>query len=529
MRAPRAYHTPASACLFNRVPTEILEHILLDACEGHYVDLPPKWKQGRRKRRHPYSALAVSGVCVKWRAVALTNPDIWTPHQIKVQLDDYEPERFADEEAYALLKARGLALLECYLERSGTAPLDIHLDGTALDEPDDWEDTIGEIVRLACSTAHRWKSCYIEGFVATYLSTLPVVSAFPFPQLETMTVRENEGCHMYLQLSLGGAPRLRSYIGSINPEATIMPWGQLTRLKLENKVSVQYFMSCIPHCQRLEYISVSIWSNVALPMPTVPDPPAVLPRLERAELLFDDHEVLAHVFSALTTPQLSYLEIRGCDLMETEEDGINGQLNLPFWPVWEFDGWLRRSGESLRSLHISDILMRREEYAALLRKLPRLSELKLSRRDVPDEMFPFAIDDGILRMMLPRGRELPELLPGLTSLTMAGTFDFDYTLLLDIVQSRAASSRRIDAPSTEVAPPINHLGLEISGESRADIDRDTEAQLKKLLGEGFKCVARGRFFMERNPQIRLSLQNRTGDTDTEPEEEDEEESDDSDF
>ena len=309
-----------------------------------------------------------------------------------------------------------------------------------------------------------------------------------------------------------------------------MPWGQLTRLKLENKVSVQYFMSCIPHCQRLEYISVSIWSNVALPMPTVPDPPAVLPRLERAELLFDDHEVLAHVFAALTTPQLSYLEIRGCDLMETEEDGINGQLHLPVWPVWEFDGWLRRSGESLRSLHISDILMRREEYVALLRKLPRVSELELSHCDVPDEMFPFAIDDGILRMMLPRGREPPELLPGLTSLTMAGTFDFDYTLLLDIVQSRAASSRRIDAPSTEAASPIKHLELEISGESRADIDRGTEAQLKKLLGEGFKCVARGRFFMERNPQIRLSLQNRTGDTDTEPEEEEEEEeSEDSDF
>ena len=107
MRAPRAYHTPASTYLFDRIPTEILEHILLDACEGHYVDLPPKWKQGRRKRRHPYSALAVSGVCVKWRAVALTNPDIWTPYQIKVQLDEYEPERFTDEEACTLHKARG--------------------------------------------------------------------------------------------------------------------------------------------------------------------------------------------------------------------------------------------------------------------------------------------------------------------------------------------------------------------------------------------------------------------------------------
>ncbi|KAI5888728.1 uncharacterized protein SCHCODRAFT_02551905 [Schizophyllum commune H4-8] len=518
MRTPRAYHTPASTCLFDRVPTEILEHIVLDACAGYPLDVPPKWKQGRRKRRHPYPALAVSSVCVKWRAVALTNPDIWTPYTIDVRLDDCEPRRFANEEAYVRVKAQCLGLLGCYFERSGTAPLDIHLDGIVLDEPGDWEDTVGEIVRLACSTAHRWKSCYIGGFVATYLSTLPETSALPFPLLENMTVREEEGCHMYLQLSLGGAPRLRSYVGPINPEATIMPWGQLTRLTLENKVSVQYFMSVIPQCQQLEDISVSIWSNIALPMPTVPEPPVVLTRLKRAELLFDDHEVLAHVFAALTTPQLLRLRIRGCELMETEEDGVNGHLHLPVWPVWEFDGWLRRSGESLRSLYLSDILMRREEYTALLRKLPRLSELELRRCDVPDEMFPFAIDDGILRRMVPRGREPPELLPGLTSLAIAGAFDFDYTLLLDIVQSRVA-----------LAPRMEHLELQISGESRADIDRETEAQLQKLLGDGFQCTTQGRFFMERNPQIRLSLRNRTGDTDTEPEDEDEEESEDSDF
>ena len=82
--------------------------------------------------------------------------------------------------------AQSIALLGCYFERSKDAPLEVHFSEYLNDE-ERWEATVGEVVRFACTTMSRWKTCRLPSYLVDWLSTDPFEHQPPL-QLQSATV-----------------------------------------------------------------------------------------------------------------------------------------------------------------------------------------------------------------------------------------------------------------------------------------------------------------------------------------------------
>ncbi|KAL1705917.1 hypothetical protein EV121DRAFT_202445 [Schizophyllum commune] len=466
----------SSSSPLSYLPPEILEQILLEVGAHYSLSVPPRSYGFNRSHCFTCPALVVSWVCARWRAITLANPAFWTPSIITVDLAHYDGMA-EDHEEHAFEIARGIALLDCYLGRSRSRPLpSVRIHGY-LDDYEDWEDTVGAIVRCIARSAHRWQDCSMPEYVAHWLSTTP--DAAPDPVLlEQATVDRLYGDSVYYRLDFFcRAPRLREWLGNIRGRAAVLPWRQLTEIRVWQFMPVQRFMRFIQHCEQL----VDLEINLHRPAGAAPLPPfgtMLLPKLDSATFTLDNEQILSSVLATLVTPKLKTLVLVGSSPLIDWDDERKGHLCLQSWPTLAFGGWLTRSQCPLQGLVLAQITMPRDDLVWALEQLPSLQEFSLQElmmqrtRDDQGHRHPSSVDDGVLRRLSapPGGR--PELLPELRGLTIGGGLHFDFGWFVDMVKSR-------------VDPPLGLLALLPEEGSTTVLDEGTQAQLKAILGDNF--------------------------------------------
>ncbi|KAI5888735.1 uncharacterized protein SCHCODRAFT_02637548 [Schizophyllum commune H4-8] len=498
----------AGVSIIDCLPSEILEHILLCVAANHPLKLPPNNSFICGERYYfACPALVLSWVCTRWRAITLANSAFWAPASIYISLTDYVADEDDTVEEHAARKARGLALVKCYLERSPLKPLpQVILYGAFADaaDEDQWEAAFGDIVRYVVSTAHRWESCTLPGYIVEWLSVTP--DAAPDPVLlEAAAIEEKYTDTVYdrLQFFLH-APRLRRWLGDIPNSATVsrLPWRQLTEVRIWQFMPIQRFMRLIRHCEQLVDLEVSLHRSAgAAPLPTYGS--VLLAHLESATITLDNGEILSSLFATLVTPKLRCLVLNGSSPLTQWDLERKGHLCLQRWPTLAFDGWLERSRSAapdgarcaLQKLLLAHITMPRDDLVWILENLPHLRDLSLQElEDGSPERHDHAssIDDDVLRRMtvlrhtsmdgLPDRR--PELLPELGGLTIAGVVHFDGRRLVDMVKSRADVAN-LGADIADAASPLEFLCIQPERGSTTVLDDAAQAQLRDILGDEF--------------------------------------------
>ncbi|KAL1668646.1 hypothetical protein GGF50DRAFT_46008 [Schizophyllum commune] len=495
----------------DRLPTELLERILLCVAAHEPLELPPSNLSIYWERHFACPALVLSWVCSQWRAITISNAAFWAPASIRICLTDYVPYEDVTTAEHVARKARCIALLKCYLERSRSLPIPEVILNAFFDDPEDadhWEPAFGDIVRCIASTAHRWQACTLPGYIVEWLSVTP--DAAPDPVLlEAAAIEESYTGTAYdrLQFFLR-APRLRRWLGDIPSGAAVarLPWSQLTEIRIWQFMPVQRFMRFIPHCAQLVDLEVSL-HRTAGGAPLPPYATVMLAHLDSATIALDNGEILSSLFATLVTPKLRYLVLNGASPTTQWDSERKGHLCLQRWPTLSFDGWLERSWRArleasqgspqehyesrctLQGLVLAHIFMPRDDLVWVLENLPQLQDLSLQEIDdgYPEQHnHVSSVDDDVLRRMtVPHDERMdglhddrvdeppdrkPELLPELGGLTIASAIHFDGRMLLDMTKSR-------------VSPPLEFLCIQPEKGSTTVLDEATQAELRNLLAQ----------------------------------------------
>ncbi|KAI5888734.1 uncharacterized protein SCHCODRAFT_02588218 [Schizophyllum commune H4-8] len=427
------------AARIHDLPAELLEMVFLEVC-SQQLDLPPVYH--KRIRRNSCPALEISWVCSRWRAVALASTALWAPSRLVVDLGRYE--KLMSRASPALVKEKCNNLLQCYLQRSGSRSIDAYI----LDKLRDvytCEQTVGDIVDLVCSSISRWRLFVAPNYVVCRISAA-VQTARPL-LLRAARVSNDvmPDFDFDLDLDLSNVPKFNYWHGPLASVAggkLSLPWQQLTHIDSDDYMSIGTFMQIMPLCQALVELRASISSNeTSDPLPA--KQAVSLPQLRDVSLTFEDYNILAYTFSVLTTQTLAVLSVFG-SLREREYEPDyppythrRSMVDLPHWPVDEFSGWLRRSGNSLKSLTIEGFSMPRRSLVDALELLPELTSLSLFLLTISDLLSPtYAIDDDMLLRMTACDGELPSLLPQLTDLEIRGIGASNEALAIAMIKSR---------------------------------------------------------------------------------------------
>lgn len=160
-----------------RVPTEILTLIFREACQ-------PQDSDAGTAEVLSLTAMDISSVCHRWRAIAHDIPDLWAT--ISINLPTTPPPRTAAFEA---------ALHLC-LERSRFAPLSIHLCSSA--DPLHRIDMSykNRFILPLCRESHRWRHLHVsfmcKRFFELFLQTVNR-SCSDLRQLEMLSITDTSG------------------------------------------------------------------------------------------------------------------------------------------------------------------------------------------------------------------------------------------------------------------------------------------------------------------------------------------------
>ncbi|KAL1716648.1 hypothetical protein EV715DRAFT_274855 [Schizophyllum commune] len=526
MSSPPALPTlahPHHRSSMDRVPTEVLEDILLRACAEVPLTLPPSNDRSASPAA-PFAALALSWVCRRWKAITLSKAEFWTPPVIEIVLSAYEskyrdpmadPEQdIWDGEAkvkerldkHARSVARAVAILRCYLERSKSTPLPyVKFCCPMNDEArETWESSVGDIVRVLAPTLSRWKRCLLPPVLANNLARLTQGAQPLLIERVEIGYTMHGFLHVYSDV-FAHAPRLRSYEGPLDP-GVVLPWLQLTDLTITTFARINDVLVVMRRCPNLVTLSVCACEDMRFMPPLRFD--IQLPHLRVLRAHITKGPVLGRIFSCLTAPELKEIEVVGKGATEpfAHIQDAAGSVNM-HWPKDAFADMLRRSEQctiqselqcatssqpqcTIRALRLKNLYLPKSHIPALLEQLPHLHELELwktcylekrasektekngrdkraseKRRHGHGERnhHVLALDNSILRGMT-AGRGI---------LRLAGAPSINWALL-DMIKSRTD-------------PPLECLELVLMDEA-ADLNAETEARLKELLGEkGFSC------------------------------------------
>ncbi|KAL1705923.1 hypothetical protein EV121DRAFT_279200 [Schizophyllum commune] len=443
---------PARPFPIESLPTELLACVLYHVSQDTPLEIPLPFSLTKCACRFR-PALALTWVCARWRAVVLANLACWSPESIDIDLQAFA-DWATDPARHARTRAQYLALLECYLTRSGSVPLVVNFDRG---DSEEWMQAI-DVVRLACSSASRWQACRLPYFVADWLSETPGCAA---PLL--LEEAHVEGPYIVRADFFAKSPRLRHWRGPVtfDVDKPHLRWGQLTTLLVDPPsefVSIQFFMGFIAHCRQLIELGIHLWRD---PERAVPARGAevILPHLERMHFTLDDEDVLAHIFASFTLPALSSLSLLGCNAIHDEWQEPYGHLRLQRWPMEE---------------------------------LPHILDFALDERGIKEgdgQPSSSSIDDSLLQRLSAFDGSAPELLPELERLSIEGVLNFDWQALLSMVKSRTK-------------PRLQHLHIYVDDASRSDIDIDTDERLKEHLGRyNFWNECGAKFGWTRHPPL----------------------------
>ncbi|KAJ7162981.1 hypothetical protein C8R46DRAFT_332364 [Mycena filopes] len=358
-----------------KVPVELLAEIFRYTC----LSEPPIYRYRftiglpqPRKENMLQPAEVVSHVCVHWRQVAVTTPQLWTD-VLPIRLDRPPTEAYCTG-------------LKEWLGRSAPLPIHFQLACASDVNPTAAVDTF-------LTVAHRWSSAQ---FALPSLSVLSNIPSDGLKQLRKLTLDSPDTSSAALA-AFSLAPNL-SKVTLYTPHITRLqlPWYQLAHLTVAGAALPQECLDTLVRCQNLVTASFSM-----LPWPGRPNVSALTPvtlgQLESLALNSSSKVgSITPLFACLALPSLNRLSL---------------SLNYDVaWATPEFTQFQLRS-PNIETLSISCTNLDSDTLLTILRHAPAVSELNLD--DCPE-----AFDDDVATALSSSHQNHTQLVPHLRSLSV---------------------------------------------------------------------------------------------------------------
>ncbi|KAJ7881395.1 hypothetical protein B0H13DRAFT_2049386, partial [Mycena leptocephala] len=255
-----------------KAPTEILVEIFMHSAQAALSESLENFDAPIGPCHPTRQILLLCNVCPYWRQIIINTPRLWNVGVIDVRL----PTRKYDATA-------AIFGLETVLKRSAPLPISVSLTKDVGAFPVFDTRVIEPVIQAVAPTAHRWKSLTVDSFASRPLASLP---GGTFHALESLDLRYETYAHTFPISTFFPAPQLRRLALSIEGESSeiLMPWAQLTDLKLEHS-SLSCCLRILLQCPQLvsaEFITSEWDFDNDAEVPT-----AVLPILETLKMRFD--------------------------------------------------------------------------------------------------------------------------------------------------------------------------------------------------------------------------------------------------
>ncbi|KAF5355486.1 hypothetical protein D9758_006350 [Tetrapyrgos nigripes] len=340
--------------------------------------------------------IGLSQVCTFWRALALSTPALWS--------------RFSFDMAFLTEGVESEIL--SHLERSTGYPLSFqildtlyHNSGPTTPRRSDEQKTV--MLRLLTrifAESSRWKRvclslAWTELDFAMLLDSLRTADASSsyFPLLESLQlfyfsaiiVPPDERQRFLATFQTATGLRAISLPQSLD-DLLKLPYSQLQNLVLSNVSVLEDVFRLLHFCPNLTKCFLGIPQSPFAVFSS--ESPVTLPHLQ--SLTISSTSLLTSllaIFSRLVSPELSSLTVQS----HTKEYGVCA------WPHTAFQTFLNRSACTLQSLSIDYIRMESRDIVRIIRRLPDLTDLRISEDDSSPTSRPGLISSELLTLLTP--------------------------------------------------------------------------------------------------------------------------------
>ncbi|KAJ7772987.1 hypothetical protein DFH07DRAFT_913270 [Mycena maculata] len=406
------------------LPPELLQVIFLD-CNNTINPYPT---------RSTDTPLNLSRTCKRWRDVAFDIPSLWATIKVTANHAGSRPP---------------VEVVETWMRLSGAYPLSLCLvcqrrPETTASDSDSSDRGVSQVLEVFLRNMYRWRTISFDfsqhAPPIEYPTSLTVQGA---PQLERLEILPFSWSHLlgelavpWLSAAVSSAPLLHSLTSHLGkfPRAffTDIPWGQLTLLRLETRLSEFACLFILQSAPRLfECHLLDVRHEFLEAIPTF-DPllPVVLADLNMLSVA--SQVGLERLFRVLVTPELQTVEIAT-------------RSTLMRWDHTQFMAFLRRSSCSITSLTLRDLFVSRlaasELHALLTHVSHSLTNLAITS-DVPGT--PVGIQNTLFSQLSYRTAD-PVLCPQLEQLVLQVGASTTDGALASMLESRLAGHAQAPA------------------------------------------------------------------------------------
>ncbi|KAJ7143454.1 hypothetical protein C8R46DRAFT_1200177 [Mycena filopes] len=322
----------------------------------------------------------IATVSFQWRAITMSTPQFYSTFSVSLSAT-------ADISEH----------LQLYLQRSQTCPLNLMIWSKYDAQPNP------HILARLLSTSERWATLHLK-METKYLPLFGPVRG-RLPLLECISLHGITPAQRSTTDAFELAPRLTTLDFSISADVLpSLPLKQLEQLSLYHN---QEGLALVEHCPNLtslictqpEVAGVRVHTNAT----TVHVNPAIFRSAD------------------LKTPKLECLRLEGA-------------AQHWHWSQVDFASFMERSncGGTLHTLVLDDILIHGNDLIALLPLVPALRTISMSN------LRPNGITNKVIAAIIPT-----DVLPGLETLIVSGSYLFGNTPLLTMLEARAPTLRTI--------------------------------------------------------------------------------------
>ncbi|KZP24624.1 hypothetical protein FIBSPDRAFT_929810 [Athelia psychrophila] len=382
-----AYTHLALLSPIRRVPPEIL----VDIFSYFFPDDDDDATAGARRNR-----MLPSHICERWRNLSLSTPSFWANVCI-----------IADEADIS----RKLECAQCWLARSGSCPLTVNISTTP-----QYLQYLGPqwkpLLDIFLPFCRKWRHASI---ILNETSDLSAIKN-NLPMLESLKI-----LHLTRDSPFEFAPKLYSLMTSafdILMNANALPWNQLTVLSITVD-SVQQFLAVMQKLPNVVSHTVQLFSLSPRVEEPFEYPPIRLEHLESLNMTVEPDIHITGFHECLDLPALKHYAY------------IEQELDTR-WSLSSFLSLISRSSCALQSIDIYVAsAARQNNLALLLAQTPDLESLKFNCY-----LSMGIISNMVLDLLLVSSSSTSRLLPKLTTVFLDYDKDFDFHLLLNMINSR---------------------------------------------------------------------------------------------
>ncbi|PFH50767.1 hypothetical protein AMATHDRAFT_47583 [Amanita thiersii Skay4041] len=388
--------------------------------------------------------LLFSGICRRWRRIAITTPVLWRNVELYVSIRRYKSQT---------------SVLENWLIYSGDLSLTILVNVCAQEDLKYWSRYPPvKIAELLSQHSARWHIAY----VAIPINAFSEIPSVPFPRLASLTFRTSSYRNAVTNM-FATADQIRSIeFLSTAPGYFTFPKGKIQILRA-HYVPAQdcYRVMCLsPELVDCHLESPYLKPDVAFPEILV------MQQLERLYVTQYPHESIGLFLDAITVPSVRSFEF-GAQAHEV--------------PHAQIISMIQRSGCLLKSLVLRFIEMDDTDLMAILRLTPAVTEFRI---------LIMGIDQGrtttnrLLHTLTPLHSSLEGracLLPCLEFLEFEAPYIYDEEAMVDMLASRWRKAGYVDG--NLICAKLQRVYL---GNNGTTIHSTITEQLQKLIDEGME-------------------------------------------